>query len=483
MRHFIFAILLGCVAASAQAQEPKARTIPFQGAEVFCQILHHEGLQPIQLLGPSNRDQTDTLLIVFGKPLPMLKEITDGLPHFLKKGGNLLVITDHEFHSNGLSLRIPGMRVVQPELAYRGKPHCPWLPCAWGGDHPLFATLRKGIATNCPASVAVSEENRALQPLLTFSRELHGFDMRGMAHGRHTLSYMVGSPKDAPPRGRALFIAGQGMFMNGMMLQKDQDKEEFDNDNFDFAVNAIRWLREGPGGAARTRALLMVDGKIVADFNMNLSPRADLPPPQIPVPPVKAVNRLIRGMEEERLFHKILHGLLGDHFDRVIGVLFALATFGLLLYGVKKFLEGRVHRETNVPRMVGATPPIEPGLRRGQQRQLATHDQADSAKESCQLVRAWLQAEFGVHPQQWSAGTNVELRAAGILWSRWGLQRQADELVRVARGAPLVPVPRGQFSHLIETLTTLTAAHHADRLALLVDGKSTSVDPVHQEST
>ncbi len=467
MRRFTIALAVGWLAlpAPASAQEPKVRTIPFEGAEVFCHVLFHEGLKPIESLGALAGDQKDTLLIVFGNPMRADSWFgTDGLGRLLKNGGSLLIVTDYPFSSEKhLFLKTRGRRLVQPEqTAYRQTPQCPWLPSAWGGDHPLFHGLRKGIATNCPSSVFL-QENAAVTPILTFGDDVRREHDNG---GWIALpKYMVGSPKDAPPHGRALFIAGQGMFMNGMMLQSD-------NDNFDFAVNAIRWLREGPNGATRSKALLMVDGRIVTDFNMNLAPRAELPTPQIPIPPVQAINRLVHGMEEEQLFHKMLRGLLGDSFERVIGVLLALATFGLLLYAAKKFLEARCQHETGVPRMVGAAAPLGPGLRRGQQRQLALHQQADSAQESAQLVRAWLRAEFGVHPEQWSAGTSVAMRAAGLLWSRWNLQHQADEVLRLARSAGLVPVSGGQFSRLVETLTDLTAAHKSGRLALLVDGKN-----------
>ncbi len=368
----------------------------------------------------------------------------------------MLVVTDYPFTSD-LNIQVSGTRIEQPEpFTYGGKPQCPLLRCAWGGKHPLFAPLYKEIATNCPSSVTIDDGARGVQPLLTFFNVENG----GIEFRDH---YMVGSPKDAPPQGRILFIAGQGMFMNGMMLRTD-------NDNFDFAVNAIRWLREGPDGTTRSRALLLVDGKIVTDFNMDLSP--GMAPPPIPIPPVKALNRLIRGMEEERLFHKILHGLLGDHADRVIGVMFAIASFGLLIYGAKKFLEARFHHETGVPRMVGIVTPLVSGVRRGQQRQLALYDQPNAAKESRQLVRDWLRTEFGVQPEQWSANTPIEFRAAGAFWTRRALQRRADEVLRVARGAELAPVSRDALSRVVESLSALTEAQKAGRLVLLVDGKN-----------
>jgi hypothetical protein len=457
MGRFTIAVLIGCVAlaARAHAQPPNERTIASDGTEVFCQILFHEGLKPIPSLDALAHDQKDTLLIVLGKP-DRWNEMSPA--QFVAKGGNLLVATDYPFVS-GLNINVRGTRIEQPApFAYGGKPQCPWVPSAWGDDHPLFAGLHKRIATNCPSSLSLGNGNRDVRPVLDFMRAENG--------GFSRLTYMAGSSKDAAPQGRILFIAGHGMFMNGMMLQTD-------NDNFEFAVNAIRWLRAGPNGATRSRGLLMVDGEIVADFNMDLATRTALPlPPQMPIPPVTALNRLIRGMEEERIFHKILRGLLGESFERVIGVLIAIATFGLLIYGAKKFMEGRFHHETGVPRMVGAAPPLGPGLRRGQQRQLALFDLPDAAEECKQLVHAWMRAEFGVGAQQWTADTPVEFRLAGAWWPRWRLQRRANEVLPLARNSAMAPVSRGQFSRLIESLTELTEARAAGRLILLVDGKS-----------
>jgi hypothetical protein len=489
MRRFIIAILIGGLALSAPAlaQEPKERAIPFEGAEVFCHILFHEGLQPIQSLDALAADHKDTLLIVFGKMERMndIRLATGGLHRFLEQGGSLLIVSDHYHLFGSLHVGIDGAKITQPPAnAYRSQSDCPWLPSTARDDHPLFRGLHRGIATNRPSFITTNAGKPAskkgglsnpgpdgsVKALLAFPRDAkRGDDANG-----NGLTYMMGSPENALPHGRVLLIAGQGMFMNGMMLQTDEkNRDNFDNDNLEFAVNAIRWLREARGGAARSRALLMVDGTIVTDFNMNLSPSSGaLPTPRIPIPPVKVLNRLIHGLEEDRAKARGKDKLAGDTFGRVVGVLLALATFGLLLYAAKKFLEGRVQRETGVPRMVGAAPPLGPGLRRGQQRQLAFYQQADSAKESKQLVSAWLKAEFGVQPEQWPADAVAAFQASGFVWTRWPLQRQADDVLRIVRGAGLVPVSRGQFSRLVETLANLSEARVNGRLALLVDGKN-----------
>lgn len=444
------------------AQDASMPVIPFHGAEVFCHVLFHEGLEPS---GPDGLDRAprDTVLILFGN-LGQTGDIDSAA--FVKNGGNLLVVTDYPF-ATALGVEFSGGLFVQREGAYRQTPECPWLASADGGKHLLFANLHRGIAANRPSTAIITQGAIGIEPILAFPAHQpaskHGEKKREAIFGPPPRYYMVGSPGHAPPVGRMLFIAGQGMFMNGMMLQTD-------NDNFDFAVNAIRWLRQGPGASQRSHAMLVVDGKVVRDFNMNLSPRPT--PPRIPVPPVHVVNRLVRGMEEERLFHKMLYGILGDNLGRTIGVLIAIVTFGVLFYGAKRFLEERFHLETGVPRMVGTAPPLPSRMKRRPERQKALHAQRDCAEESCALTRYWLQCEFGILAADWPAQAAVRLQASGGFWSRFGLQRRADEVIRIVRAGGSAPMSRRQFARLLATLTALSEAHGSGRLALLVDGKN-----------
>jgi hypothetical protein len=472
MRFTSIAALLAILALADFGRGQQAPlTIPFEGPEVFCQILSHEGLRPVVSLEDLGADPLDTLLIVFGRPDQAGLDAV--LENFLGQGGNLLFISDHPFTTKHVISR--GWHVTQPaESAYGRLPACPWISSASGGDHPVFESLRRGIATNRPSDVFHRKMKFgpvALSPLVTlleFPEDAVREEGRRLPVGGNEpppLRYMVGSPRHAPPQGRMLFIAGQGMFMNGMMLQAD-------NDNFDFAINAIRWLREAPDGKKRSKALLMVDGRIVTDFDMNLSPRASARPPHIPVPPVKAINRLIRGMEDEGLFHKIEQGMFGEHFDRVIGILITVATFVLLLYGAKKFLEARHVRETAAPRMVGVVAPMQPAAPRRQQRQQALQRRPDTTGAGQQLACAWLRAEFGIDPGQWSPDTRVDLRANGFMFARWLLQRRANGVLAIVRASPAGHLTRREFAGLVETLPRLSDAVRAGQLELFVDGKA-----------
>jgi hypothetical protein len=472
-------------ALAAYAQEQEVRTIPFDGPEIVCHILHSLEMTPILTLEAAATNAEQTVIIVLGNPQIVfeLHRATGGLKQFLTNGGNLLIATDYRLTDHDLSIHISGKPIRTPNqlrdhFAYGGEVQCPKLGYTepdWfkldrndplGGflqerrdvrDHPLFSFLKKEIATNCPSNVDVLDGDESLQDLLVFPfgrLRLRGGGLRGGPE-----RYMVGSQKDAPPRGRALYIAGDGLFLNGMMLQSD-------NDNFDFTVNAFRWLREGPQSTKRTNALLVVNGEIITNFNMNLTP-----PAQIPIPPLKMLNRLIRGLENERFFHRVLSGLLGSNIGRVVAVLAGLVTFVVLLYGAKKIIAGRHHVETAAPSLIAPQPVIS-ATDPMEQRQQALLRQGDFWDESRQLVREWFRREFDVAPNRWLAGVDAKFHVEGSFWSRWRLQRQADYVLRLARAPGLMRVSRPQFFALVEGLKQLTGALKDGRVALLVEGKN-----------
>ena len=479
-------LLAWALALPAYSQEQEVKTIPFDGPEIVCHILHSLEMMPILTLDDAATDPDQTIIIVLGDPrvLNKLHRATGGLKQFLTNGGNLLIATDCQLFDQDLSIHISGVPVRTPirlrdRYAYRGEVQCPKLtyaeptrmPIKVDGDdplahfmqqerdvrdHPLFSFLQKEIATNCPSYVDILEADKSLQDLLAFPRNpFRGFG--GRPQPQH--NYMVGSPKDAEPRGRGLYIAGDGMFMNGMMLQSD-------NDNFDFTVNAFRWLREGPQSAKRTKALLVVNGEIITNFNMNLTP-----PPQIPIPPLKILNRLIRGLENERFFHRVLANLLGSNLGKVVAVLAGLVTFVVLLYGAKKIMAGRHHVETAVPSLISPQPAMRAADPMEQRRQ-ALLRQGDFWDESRQLVLEWFRQEFDVAPNRWQDGVDARFHVEGLFWSRWRLQSQADDVLRLACAPGRMRVSRPKFFALVQGLKELTVALKHGHVALLVEGKN-----------
>lgn len=473
------------LAAPAGAQEEKVRTVPFEGPEFFAHILFHEELKPIRKLQDAEDDAANSIVIIFGNPRLFQADPLAGqrLKRFVDQGGNLLIATDYGMFINELTLGTSGSRVTQrnEHEAYRGDERCPWV--SHGNeyrpgeqptnDHPLFHFLSKKIATNCPSFVSNWKPSPSRRALLTFPETavadvaqilvpLPAVKGKGKAGGKaprgletkppSPLPYMIGSPGAAPPNGRVLLIAGHGMFMNGMMVQRD-------NDNFDFAVNAVRWLRESSAGQKRSRALFVVDSEVATNFDMKFSGAP------LPVPTVEHLNRLLRGLEEERFFQKVISDLFGVYLGRFVAILAALATFGLLIYGTKKFLEGRAHVDTAVPSMVGLLPARNPAGPM-QERSHARLRKTNYVAECRQLARDWLHAEFQVAPDRWQAAGQAELAVRGGWWSARRLRRQGAFVLRLARAADAAQATRHEFFLLAEALRDLTAARHQGRLAL-----------------
>ena len=467
MRRLCLSVVLlsAILAIPVRAQEEKPIHLSFHGPEVFCHILFSKSLAPLETFADV-ADPKDTLIIIFGDPSgPAVKHFSrGGMTQFLADGGNLLIATDRAWTFPDLGVNVTGIRVNNQDKGprYRGELRCPMLGYLEETpqgvrdvrEHPIFQLLHRGIAANWPSHIGLSADEKSRESLLRF--ETKGTD-------RKNYIYMVGSPRDAPPLGRSLVIAGHGMFFNGMMLQSD-------NDNFAFAVNAVQWLRERENGQKRSRALFIVNGNIITDFNMNLEP----PPPKLPMPTVSMLNRLIRGLEDEDFFHRVLQGLLGDRIKLVVAIMLAVATALLALYGGKKFLEGRYASDTAVPRMVGAL--AGSGIEtkaapRLEQQQQALFRQTDGSETARQLVLQWFSCELGIAPVRWLSIAQAEFRATGSIMTRVFLQGRADYVLRLAHSASPIKVAPADFAALVHALPELSRALEESRLALLLEGK------------
>jgi hypothetical protein len=448
-------LLMACLLAAAPACAQEVRTIPFEGSEVFCHILQYEGLQPVATVKELLRNPEQTMIIVFGSVRQgrVIHQVLDDLGHYESLGGNTLIATDRTLELSHWGIGVVGATVQQNDKnqAYRGDRLCPAISAAEQGeghDHPIFRFLRQRIATNHPSYLEVRKSGLGITPLLSIQGKK--IALNGMFGSR--VCYIAGSSASAPPQGRALFIAGHGVFMNGMMLQSD-------NDNFNFAINVVRWLREGPSGKARTKAMFIVDGRVITNFDVSLAP----PPP---VPPIKALDRLLHGLEKERFFHRIFNRLIGDGWDTLLSVVLAAATFLLLLYGAKKLLEGRYLLETKAPRMVGATTALGPVTPVVAQRRNALFRQGNLGNEARLLARAWLRQEFGVESEP-----RLAIQVKGWFWGRWTMQRQASRIVQLAAADRADPMARREFARLLRALPRLSDARRGGQLALLSNGK------------
>ncbi len=462
MKRLMVGIVLLLLPALTRGQEQEpVRTIPFDGPEIICHVLHNEGAVPLLTAGDAGDDPRNTLLIVLGNPKGVveIERATGGLDLFLRAGGNLLLATDYPFTLRRLGVSIPGDRVTCPQdKGFRGLVDCPFLPMnlnenrgAIERDHPIFHFLTRGLATNCPSHILSVNNRNDLDDLLGFPPVARG--------NRRT--YIMGSAKNADPNGRSLFIAGHGIFMNGMMLQPDTD-------NFNFATNAVRWLRDRPDGTARPNVLLMVDGTIITDFDMKLTP----PLPPIPIPTLRMLNQLARGLEQERIPQRIFTEILGEQLRRFIGILAAIATIVLLVYGTRKMVAGRESTDIGKGPTVNATTSAITGVALDRQRRQALLRGWDFADEAKRLASDWLRDFFAVEPESWTEGTQTEMQVSAGYWAQRQLQRDGEWILQLARGNDPPRMRRADFQRFLRALQDLAIAADDGRVVLLVDGKN-----------
>ncbi len=462
MNRIIIGLTLILQANFALGQDQdEVRTIPFDGPEIFCHVLHNEGARPLRSIRDAVDDPRSSLIIVLGNPkgIDDIQRDADGIQQFLRQGGSFLFATDYPFLAFSLGIDIPGNRVTQAkQVAYHGHPECPFLTFPKNDDagvfdrsHPIFQFLSKGLATNCPSHVSLIRNGIDLEVLLEFPP----------AGRRQSRTYILGSPKGSAPSGRSLTIAGHGIFMNGMMLQPD-------NDNFNFAMNVVRWLRDGPDGVARPNVLLMVDGTIITDFDMNLTP----PLPPIPIPTVPMLNQLMRGMEKERFLQRKFSELLGEQRGRFIGIVMAILTLALLIYGTRTMIASRESIDLGKSPTVTPTTASVDGVPLDKQRRQAVLRGWDFAGEAKLLATEWFREIYGVTPDTWHDGVQAELKVTAGFWSHRQMQHNAEWVLRLACARKPTPMKRADFQRLIQALRNLSIADRDGRVVLLVDGKN-----------
>jgi hypothetical protein len=290
---------------SVQAQSPR---VPFDGQSnhAIRYILEKLDLQPV---GSTNEiagtvEPSQIAIIVFGEPA-VLGRLSGGPRSFVERGGRLLLATDRPTTAleRDFGITVSGSLLTidaRSALAYRGLSQCPFVVALGGREPSIFGNLAR-IATNMPSFLEMAEnasgQGGALKPLarlqdcrventqgIGFLRRLWPEQPRVFAAGG-----VVG-------KGRILVLADHSVFINDMMLQPD-------NDNFDFALGAIRWLTEpaSPGGPAPRRVFFVDEGAVVTDFKVPLKD-----PPGIPLPTADVLNQLLLGIEYDNVFNRLI---------------------------------------------------------------------------------------------------------------------------------------------------------------------------------
>jgi hypothetical protein len=262
---------------------------------------------------------------------------------------------------------------------------------------------------------------------------------------------------DPGRRGRALFLADQSVFIDEMMLQRD-------NENFDFAFNCLEWLTEG---GRRDRVLFMDQGTIQTEFGMPVPP---LPVPEPPLPTqeelVPAVNQWLRDMEDKDVFNQLLLDLTARHPSQTVGqrrfrIWQGVAIGGtvvLLAYGLYRLERGRLRREA--PGDVGLALLTAPAADLVGQRHGAMRRQGNLWEAARALARQGLETATEIR----APGPDGEpppcppFAVAGPWWRRWRLRRWVRQFWQLAYSTAPRPVSPRQFARMTRHMEQVTAA-------------------------
>lgn len=323
------------------------------GTHAFRYILNALTLKPLTQWDEIMKSPERTALVVMGRT-DVLAEVRDpyftDIVHrgyfepFVSKGGAVLIATDlatDPVVEKVLGVRVTGkqVRVTDPEQAYRASEEfleCPVIK-SWTNGHDLFKDIHS-IATNRPSIIEFSggDAESKLRPAAWFP------PWTSRVKGEFRILPSVFAALSDRPEGRLLVLSDHSVFINSMMLQKDDD-------NFDFAYNCVRWLTEN---GKRDRILFVNEGVIVENFDVRL---AEVPT-KLPELTPEVIGKLLKHIQEENLHNELLtkteaenlhNKLLLENvsFDAIIRTLTLIATVALLGYGLLRLMGARYRAE------------------------------------------------------------------------------------------------------------------------------------------
>lgn len=359
MTRLAAALVLLTLAGPAAAQAPGR--LPYGGSEVFRFALYTKELQPVTANDrwAAFNDPMSSILIVLGDTARLSQYITPvQLRNFVTQGGAVLIATDSEtplFDPNGqagwglaFGVHVTGnhLEAANPKNGYQGVAGRPFVRPRPAGAK-LFDDLPGGrVATDRPSDMSAREPNGFIMGNLAGypdgTRRIGDGQRVDPAENYFAISRQ---PRNGGP-GRALVVADQSVFVNGMMGFKPTGggDYELDNGNWEFAKRTIDWLKDGR--QPRTRCLFIEDGRVIDKFAVELPqtkkpPLPDIPPDKLANVLLNHSNGLLNELQEKNYFNRVLEGWLG--FPRLLRMFLVVVTVLFLLAGLRWLIRG--HRK------------------------------------------------------------------------------------------------------------------------------------------
>jgi hypothetical protein len=488
-RACVLAAVLLLAAVSAAPAQRAAAPAPelsefLEGTHAFRRILYDGTRRKLQPLEAPEQiaDPATTLIVVLGDPSPLnavnkwlappdawpMRE--RGLLTFIRRGGAVLIATDHKtppFLTQDFNVAVTGDVVEVPpgynNWAYRGMKECPFVHPLNVGEPDLFSGRPVG---------------RGQPPLLVASNVTSCLGLGNFPPGLHSLAIVRGTPKDRwvdrnswpfavggdLGAGRVLILADKDVFINEMMLQDD-------NGNIDFAYRCADWLLARSDGqpGRRNQVLYYEEGVVQSKFDIQLK---DVPPPPLPPPDtlMGLLDETMNGMEQEGFFAQLEEdNVLNQTVDDLMGALpfwegsrpqWKIWTLAVILVSVALGIYGFVRLGTFRHRSATAGPLLTTLL---EQQTPASAVLQQRQEELLRDGNLWEAARELARQLFVSAGVSLDTTAAptlavsGSWWRRWRLPRLWQQLWLLARSARPMRVSRRGFARLTARVEALRA--------------------------
>jgi hypothetical protein len=476
-----------------------------QRTDVFRRLLFEFRFQPLPDFAQLQTNPSESLLIVLGDPSCLSRHnFPNGLKSFVEQGGATLIATDKETAGEtqenlsalaGVTLNGELLTCKRPDAdsCYFNSEYCPFV----GPDvnFAAFKNLTNMFGTLAPlidpgGLLALFRNPHPNRPDLrvatntpSYLRKVRGLWPPGgicsLAHLPASCAsadhyFSDSSLPDAPlfavggtlGKGRVLVLADHSIFINRMILPRD-------NDNLEFAINCLHWLRGGvpaprellhaandPQAAKkllgqRDKVLLWDDGTIRKDFEVPLMTAPIKPSLDMAPAVVAALDRAVTRMEDENVFNRTLRERMeemsGGRSRVVRNVVYALTLAAILLLGYLFLWRGRHRPESAVPLLAHAVSQHEPKASLLEQRRRALLRSDNVWEMAHQLARQYFESA-GI-PLSGNAAPRVAMQ--GSWWQRWRIRRRVARLWQLARGEAPARIPPATLNRWLRDLEEL----------------------------
>jgi hypothetical protein len=291
-------------------------------------------------------DPNGSVLMILGNTAILdSPDVSARFRNFVQQGGSVFIATEHDTAKavqRALGIRVvggePWVRTQDAEDAYRGRLDCPLIR-EFNTSYSIFQGVGK-IATNQAGRVEATKESGAISvapfPASCRREGDKAIPSFAMLAERPLLRSGEG------PSQRIIVLSDHSVFINGMILQKD-------NNNITFAMNCIRWVCEPEDGAVlRTKVLLVHDGLIEPSFDVQVKQvPSTLPsdlPTDLPAHPVDLINGILAKWEDENIHNEIILG--GSSWRQILSGAAIALSIVLIIYGLFRIQQAHYRVET-----------------------------------------------------------------------------------------------------------------------------------------